>query len=247
MPSFEDLIQLVANGIDLSSFNFETADVDMGTRRNKNRSSTRFKGSQNLPVFLEGDDCDQARGGVGATLGVNAENFNSTLTKTTETAEPTLNSLLQQARLDMNDSPVSPRRFLDQYMTDDTDAGNVRDPFQDYSLFMTADDSNVMNKTTASDESGSDHSRLLENVSLDVLESGHHSDNQGRTQFLLNQDASSTIERGSIIQHHLDRDRVSTPNSGLSYFNGSFEFGEMSSVSAATTTTTKNMTFENSF
>ena len=217
MPSFEDLVQLVANGNNLSSFNFETGDVaDVDNRRNNRvmeiRSSERFKVSPNLPVLQE-----EENGEVGS------EDVNQ------EMDSPTLNSLLNKAR--NYSSPVSPRKFLNQYMEDGGDNYFETDPFQALSTPPLA------NRNL--EETSSSHSRLFENTSFDGLENSqqYHQYHQG-PPFFSNQAGAAAGVQPTL---KYDYDRVSTPN-GPPYFNRSFDFGDASSVS-------KNVanSFENSF
>lgn len=229
MPSFEDLVTLVANGKDLSSFNFEMSNADLAaavhkrrSRATEMRSSEVFRASSNLPVLQEEVE-DGENGDNGA-----CENPMKT------NDAPTLNSLLYKAREEFNSastSPVSPRKFLNQYMEDGEGASGQLDPFQTLTTPPL---------TVAANRNLANHSRLLENTSFDGLDNNSQQHHRQGPQFLLHQ-ATTTGSGTSPISTFADHDRVSTPN-GNPYFKRAFDFGEVSAVS-------KNQTnsFENSF
>lgn len=230
MPSFEDLVQLVANGKDLSSFNFEMSDVDMAATVNKRRqkaeerSSEHFKASPNLPVLLEEENHQEEDAG-----GNDANGSCENPMKLSDA--PTLNSLLYKAREEFNSastSPVSPRKFLNQYM--DEGEGQL-DPFQALNTPPLA------NANRNHDVMNNNHSRLLENTSFDGLENSTQQHHRKVPQFLLHQ---ITTGSGSSPASTFDHDRVSTPNGGNSYFKRAFDFGELSAVSKNQTNSLEN-------
>lgn len=235
MSSFEDLVQLMANGKDLSSFNFEMSDTDMAAAVSKRRSratemssSERFRASPNLPVLQEEENFEEEDGENSANVACGNP------MKTNDV--PTLNSLLYKAREEFNSastSPISPRKSLNQYMEDGEGAGaQLLDPFQALNTPpLAAADRNL-------DVMSNNHSRLLENTSFDGLENSSQQHHRQVPQFFLHQ---TTAGSGSSPASTFDHGQVSTPN-GNPYFKRTFDFGEVSAVS-------KNQTnsFENSF
>ena len=94
MPSFEDLISLVAKGGDLNEFSFNTTNTNskLSEAINDWRSSERYKSHSNLPTLQEEPESVPDNG---------------------------IPSSMQQNPLDIS---INPRDFLNQFLDSDNEA-----------------------------------------------------------------------------------------------------------------------------